>query len=71
MVEWLIMKALSLGLIKGQMDEIDQQVTVSWVMPRVLGKEQIEALGERLGEWGKKVDGMKHYMDDQTIELFE
>lgn len=69
-VEWLIMKALSLKLIKGQMDEIEQVVFVSWVMPRVLSKDQIKALGERLGDWGKKVDEMKHYMEDQTIELF-
>ncbi|GMI37906.1 hypothetical protein TrRE_jg12389, partial [Triparma retinervis] len=69
-VEWLVMKALSLGLIKGRMDEVDQQVFVSWVMPRVLGDTQVEALKERLGEWGKKVDEMKHYMEDQTIELF-
>jgi len=37
-VEWLVMKALSLKLIKGSIDEIDKVVFVEWVMPRVLGE---------------------------------
>jgi 26S proteasome regulatory subunit N9 len=30
-VEWLVMRALSLGLIKGSIDQVDSMVSVHWV----------------------------------------
>ena len=35
------MKALSLGLVKGFIDEIDQKVSLTWVQPRVLDLQQV------------------------------
>jgi uncharacterized membrane protein len=40
-VELLVMKALSLGLVKGFIDEIDQKVSLTWVQPRVLDLQQV------------------------------
>lgn len=40
-VEMLVMKALSLGLVKGSIDEIDQKVHMTWVQPRVLDLQQV------------------------------
>lgn len=37
----LVMKALSLGLVKGSIDEIDQKVHMTWVQPRVLDLQQV------------------------------
>ena len=37
-IEWVLMSALSQGLIKGHIDEVGQSVEVSWVLPRVLDK---------------------------------
>ncbi|KAJ3268004.1 26S proteasome regulatory subunit [Borealophlyctis nickersoniae] len=54
-VEHLVMKALSLGLIKGKIDEVDNIVAVSWVQPRVLDKTQIGTIRDRLSEWSGKV----------------
>ena len=54
-VEYLIMKALSLDLIKGDIDQVDQKARITWVQPRVLGKDQIDGLRERLDEWSNKV----------------
>ncbi|KAL2914444.1 26S proteasome regulatory subunit [Polyrhizophydium stewartii] len=54
-VEHLVMKAFSLGLIRGKIDEVDSVVLVSWVQPRVLEKSQIKTINDRLDDWVAKV----------------
>lgn len=68
-VEWVAMKAMSLGLIKGSMDEVDQTLTVDWVQPRVLDNSQMKHLADRLGGWAEKVKQTSHFIEDQTLEL--
>ena len=41
------MKALSLDLVRGLIDQVDAQVHMTWVQPRVLDKDQVS---ERLME---------------------
>ncbi|KAJ1719445.1 26S proteasome regulatory subunit [Coemansia erecta] len=69
-IEHLIMKALSLGLIRGRIDQVDQQVTVQWVQPRYLGKDQIRGLVDRLGQWEARVKETAQKMTQTTPELF-
>jgi len=57
-VEYLIMKALSLNLCKGEIDQVDSIVNVKWVQPRVLDLNQIGEVGKRLDEWSIKVRGV-------------
>jgi len=40
-VEMLVMKAMSLELVKGAIDEVDQTVQVEWIMPRYLTNEHL------------------------------
>lgn len=35
------MKALSAGLVKGSIDEVDKRVLMTWVQPRVLDLQQV------------------------------
>lgn len=39
------MKALSVGLVKGSIDEVDKRVHMTWVQPRVLDLQQVMATG--------------------------
>lgn len=55
-VEWLVMRAFSKKLLQGTMDEIDQIVHVTWLMPRVLDASQTKSLDEKLAAWSKIVD---------------
>ncbi|KAH9964863.1 hypothetical protein BC827DRAFT_1126950 [Russula dissimulans] len=57
-VEHLIMKALSLKLIRGSIDQVDQKAVITWVQPRVLSRAQIGKLADRLEAWKKKLDGV-------------
>jgi 26S proteasome regulatory subunit N9 len=63
-VEWVVMKAFSLGLIKGSMDQVDGTVHVTWVMPRVLDDSMMTTLAERFGEWAQKVEETRDYMGE-------
>lgn len=62
-VEHLIMRALSLGLIKGRIDETEQHFNITWVQPRVLGQEQLHTMSQRLDVWATSVK--------QALELVE
>jgi len=68
-VELLVMKALSLGLIKGTIDEVSQMVHITWVQPRVLDVQQISKLQELLGNWSEKVKSSVYLVEDQVPEL--
>jgi 26S proteasome regulatory subunit N9 len=68
-VEWVVMRALSLKLIRGTMDQVDETVDVHWVMPRVLDGSQMSELAARFGEWAVKVSKTRDYMLEHTGAL--
>ncbi|KIK58828.1 hypothetical protein GYMLUDRAFT_45121 [Collybiopsis luxurians FD-317 M1] len=55
-VEHLVMKALSLKLIQGSMDQVSQKAQITWVQPRVLSRSQIGDLAKRLDGWVNKLN---------------
>ncbi len=65
-VEHLVMKALSLKLIRGTMDQHAQTASITWVQPRVLDRQQIEALRDRLSGWCEKVKDVAEFVKSQT-----
>ncbi len=64
-VEWIVMKSLSLGLIKGTMDQVDGVVNVTWVMPRVLDAKNMKTLAHKFGEWAEKVGETKDFVGER------
>jgi len=69
-VEWVLMRAMSLGLIKGIIDEVDSVVNITWIQPRVLDTGRIGLLVEQLGGWTDRVKSALVTIEDQTHELF-
>lgn len=69
-VEWIVMRALSLGLIKGNMDQVEGTVDVTWVMPRVLDTAHMANLASRFGEWAVKVSKTRDYMTEHVPVTF-
>lgn len=69
-VEWVLMRAMSLGLIKGIIDGVEGTVNVTWVQPRVLDTKQLSLLNDQLGLWNERVKGALVVIEDQTPELF-
>lgn len=40
----MVMKAMALNLIKGSIDQLTEDVTVTWVAPKVLESERISVM---------------------------
>jgi 26S proteasome regulatory subunit N9 len=55
-VELLLMKALSLQLIRGNIDEVEEVIHVDWILPRYLSKAHLEIMARKLQEWEGKMD---------------
>lgn len=53
-IEFLLIKALSLGLIKGHIDEVESKLVVNWIQPKYLDREKIVVLHDRLDNWIQK-----------------
>ena len=53
----------------GKIDEVDATCTVEWVLPRVLQKEQIQLMHDRLKTWCSTVDGTVGFLEGEAPEL--
>jgi 26S proteasome regulatory subunit N9 len=70
-VEVVLLRALSLNLIKGVIDEVKQTIYVSWVQPRVLDLSQVEVLKHKIGTWLEKVVSTLSFLEKEGKLSFE
>lgn len=68
-VELLVMKALSKGLIRGQIDQVGESVDVTWVQPRVLNKQQLCSLQAKLDVWVESIHAMEGLIEQNGGEI--
>jgi 26S proteasome regulatory subunit N9 len=52
-------RSLSLKLIKGSLDQVERKAVITWVQPRVLSREQIGGLANRLEDWVDKLKNVE------------
>jgi 26S proteasome regulatory subunit N9 len=60
-IEYICMKALSHGLIKGYIDDVEKKLVVNWIQPKYLEKEKIVMLEDRFTSW---IEKSKKVLDD-------
>ncbi|WVO14058.1 hypothetical protein L204_101685 [Cryptococcus depauperatus] len=65
-VEHLLMKALSLNLIRGTLDQVDGTVDIEWVQPRVLEGKQLDLLAEQFRMWCDNVGQTEKKVEQQA-----
>eukprot|EP00331_Platyophrya_macrostoma_P005899 CAMPEP_0176423540 /NCGR_PEP_ID=MMETSP0127-20121128/10339_1 /TAXON_ID=938130 /ORGANISM="Platyophrya macrostoma, Strain WH" /LENGTH=383 /DNA_ID=CAMNT_0017804499 /DNA_START=30 /DNA_END=1181 /DNA_ORIENTATION=+ len=63
-VEPLVIKAMSKQLLKGTIDQVDQKVKVTWIMPRVLDTERIAVMKKKLDSWNKTLESLVKTVDN-------
>ncbi|KAL2179462.1 uncharacterized protein P884DRAFT_238841 [Thermothelomyces heterothallicus CBS 202.75] len=69
-IEHLIMKALSLGLLRGTIDQVDEVAHINWVQPKVLDMKQIENMRARLKEWDSSVNQLGNWIEKVGQDLW-
>lgn len=62
-VEHLVMSAISLKLLKGCIDQVNQTVSITWVQPRIIGGSQVEKMRDRLVSWNQEVTNLAEKME--------
>jgi len=68
-VELLIMKALSQGLVKGKIDQVSGTVHMTWVQPRVLNKDQVKVMMNKISTWSESVGSMENLIENKAGEI--
>ncbi|CAG8972891.1 hypothetical protein HYALB_00001311 [Hymenoscyphus albidus] len=69
-IEHLIMKALSLGLLRGSIDQVDEIARINWVQPKVLDMSQINGMRTRLQEWDSSVNSLGHWIEKKGQDVW-
>lgn len=62
-IEHLVMKALSLGLLRGTIDQVDEVAHITWVQPKVLDMKQITNMRQRLLDWDASVNQLGNWIE--------
>ena len=68
-VEWVVMRAFSVGLLKGSIHQVAQEVHISWMLPRVLDAAQMTELAQRFEQWATTVQTTQSTIQDQHPAL--
>ncbi|PSS07075.1 hypothetical protein M430DRAFT_110442 [Amorphotheca resinae ATCC 22711] len=69
-IEHLIMKALSLELLRGSIDQVDEIARINWVQPKVLDMKQIDNMRLRLQEWDSSVNSLGHWIESKGQDVW-
>jgi len=68
-VELLVMKALAQGLVRGTIGQVASNLHITWVQLRVLDKQQISPMVQRLDCWCKDVNSMDLLLETKAHEF--
>lgn len=68
-VELLVMKALSKGLVKGQIDQVGQTINLTWVQPRVLDREQLKTIMGKISGLNDAISSMENMIENNAGEI--
>lgn len=60
-------ESVSLKLIRGSLDQVEQKAQISWVQPRVLSREQIGQLAQRLDSWVNKLNSVERQIAPEML----
>lgn len=68
-IELMILKAMSLELLRGSIDEVAQEVTLTWIQPRVLDKARVVQMKDKFEGWRGNLSGLLGFVLDYKNSL--
>mmetsp|Transcript_117671 Transcript_117671/g.327132 ORF Transcript_117671/g.327132 Transcript_117671/m.327132 type:complete len:390 (-) Transcript_117671:118-1287(-) len=68
-VEVLVMQAMCANLIRGQIDEVEGLIMITWVKPRILDTTRIDMMCERMDAWAAQTGLLLEHLEEMTPEL--
>lgn len=68
-VEQLIMRAMSLSLVKGSIDQVNETLSFNWVKPRILDNQRLQLLQSRIDTWHIQANSVLMQLEEMTPEL--
>lgn len=69
MIELVIIKAMSLELLKGSIDQVAQTVSVTWIQPRVLNRERIALIKDKFVDWQASLVNLLEFVEGYKQSL--
>ena len=69
LVELMVIKAMSLDLLKGSIDEVAQTVSITWIQPRVLNKERIATMKRKFFDWQAGLGNLLRFVEGHRDSL--
>jgi 26S proteasome regulatory subunit N9 len=68
-VEPLLLTAMAQKLVQGTIDELEQTIEVTWVLPRVMDKAEIAALAANIGKWRVSVKQTAEHVGKMAAKI--
>ena len=68
-IEYISIKALSYGLIKGYIDQAERKLYVTWIQPKYLSVGKLEVLKDRINSWMDKAQKVLGDLKDNASVL--
>ena len=62
----MLMKAMALELVKGRIDQTKQEVTISWIVPRVLDHESVNVMKDKFEKWNDDLKSLIRTIKDPS-----
>ncbi|EGR29550.1 26S proteasome protein, macropain, putative [Ichthyophthirius multifiliis] len=69
-IEFLLIRCMAYGLVKGMINEIKQQVTISWMIPRILDNQRIEVMKNKFNEWSFVMKNLIQVVEQQASPIY-
>ena len=60
-VEWALMKAFSIGVIRGTINQVEGTVSISWVQPRTLDEGHLNRVTTAVRKWNDRYCGLNDF----------
>ena len=56
-------------MIKGEIDQVNESVRLTWVSPRVLDIDQVKSLKNRLNAWQQEVEQTTVFVENNAQQI--